>query len=385
MKPDEITAIYFVLALIFACPASLIWGEKRATKNPDKLPFKWGYFQGLCHIIGFATAAMALNSLVNDKNDALLQFICLHGFISGITGIFMLRRNRWWWITGILFSLNPLYWIVNGIYLSNRWEEMREEARAKKTARRKKDFPEIVYLRTGENESGPYHKDQVNKKWNASEITADVNYRGVEESEWKPLHAYFQSAKKPWSIGRIAKWGVLSLLCTFALWLIAIIVASSYDEWHTYRANRPQIQKSFCGFKLGDKREDVLFFHGKPTDPNENDFMSQKRWFYEDSNYSTEKSLTLIEFANERIHLIAYASDGSYYRTPEIMGFKAGSNYEEIIEKLGGPSFIATSKDGLERVLYYDHWNAYFVLEKARVTIYGIYDSTKGRPDWAKN
>jgi hypothetical protein len=380
MDPDEITAIYFVLALIFACPVSLIWGGKWATINPDKLPFKWGYFQGSCHIIGFASAAMALNSLVNDKNDALLKFICLHGFISGITGIFMLRRNRWWWIAGILFSLNPLYWIVNGIYLSNRWGEMREEVRAKKLARGKKYFPEIVYLQTGENESGPYHKDQVTKKWNASEITADVNYRGVEESEWKPLHAYFQSAKKPWSIWRIAKWGVLSLLCTFALWLIALIVASSYNEWHIYRANRPKIQKSFCGFELGNKRDDVLFFHGKPVS-NESNFMSQTRWLYEDVNYSKEKSLTVIEFENERIYTITYASDKSDYDTPEIMGFKQGSNYEEIIKKLGNPSLITTSKDGLERMLYYDNWNAYFVLEKAQVTFYGIYDSTKARPE----
>lgn len=124
-----------------------------------------------------------------------------------------------------------------------------------------------------------------------------------------------------------------------------------------------------------------------PTEdiPNENDFMSQKFWFYEDSNYSTEKSSILIEFENEKIYSVTYTSNRSDYDTPEIMGFKQGSNYEEIIKKLGDPSFIATSKDGLERVLYYDNWNAYFVLGKARVTIYGIYDSTKGRPDWAKD
>ncbi len=88
----------------------------------------------------------------------------------------------------------------------------------------------------------------------------------------------------------------------------------------------------------------------------------------------------------DRRHLnIIHASDKSYYETPEIMGFKQGSSYEEIIKKLGDPSFISTSKDGLERILYFDNWNTFFDLTKGCVTIYGIYDSTKGRPDWAKD
>lgn len=385
MDPNEIPAISFVLALIFAWPLSHTLGEKWATKNPDKLPFKWGYFQGLCSIIGFATSAMALKMLVDDRNDALLQIFSLHGFITGIAGIFMLKRNRWWWIPGILFSLNPFYWIVNGIYLSNRWKEMREEAKAKKPARRKNDIPEIVYLKTGENESGPYHKDQITKKWNASEITSDVNYRGAEESEWQPLITYFQSAKKPWSIGRIAKWSFVSLLCTFALWVMVVLAVEGYNEWKIYRANRPQIQNSFCGFKLGDKREDVLFFHGKPENSNEGNFMTETGWFYKNTSYSDEYSITAVNFKNERISFIVYDTNKDYYETPEIMGFKKGSDYKEIIEKLGSPSIIENSKDGLKRILYYDNWNAFFLLEKAEVQIYGIYDSTKGRPDWSKD
>jgi hypothetical protein len=197
MNSNEIPALFFTLSLIFACPVSLILGEKWANKNPDKRPFKWGYFQGLCSFIGFVTAAIAFKSLIDNKNDGIMQFFCLHGIVSGISGIFMLQRNRWWWIPGILFSLNPLYWIINGMYLLNRWGEMREEARAKKTGRREKDFPEIVYLKKGENETGPYHKNQIDEKWNTCEITADVNYRGVEESTWKPLITHFHPAKKP--------------------------------------------------------------------------------------------------------------------------------------------------------------------------------------------
>jgi len=111
--------------------------------------------------------------------------------------------------------------------------------------------------------------------------------------------------------------------------------------------------------------------------------MSKKSWTYKNTNYSNEESETMIAFLNEKIKFIAYSSDKAYYENPEIMGFRKGSDYNEIIKKLGNPSIVETSKDGLARMLYYDNWNAFFLLEKAQVTIYGIYDSTKGRPDWS--
>jgi hypothetical protein len=164
---------------------------------------------------------------------------------------------------------------------------------------------------------------------------------------------------------------------------MAVLAVEGYNEWISYHANRPRTQNSFCSFKLGDKREDVLFFHGKPCDSNESNFMSKKSWTYKNTNYSNEESETMIAFLNEKIKFIAYSSDKAYYETPEIMGFRKGSDYNKIIKKLGNPSIIETSKDGLARILYYDNWNAFFLLEKAQVTVYGVYDSTKGRPDWS--
>ena len=45
------------------------------------------------------------------------------GFIivNTILNILILRYNKYAFLIATILSLNPLYWIINGIYLKNRW------------------------------------------------------------------------------------------------------------------------------------------------------------------------------------------------------------------------------------------------------------------------
>ena len=41
--------------------------------------------------------------------------------INTILNILILRYNKYAFLIATILSLNPLYWIINGIYLKNRW------------------------------------------------------------------------------------------------------------------------------------------------------------------------------------------------------------------------------------------------------------------------
>ena len=318
-------------------------------------------------------ATLALIGLSKNKNDGLLQFLCIFGIIHGISGIFMLRRNRWWWIIGILITVNPILWIANVIYLSNRWREMHSEARKKSPKKRSKVvFPALLFLRQQENESGPYHWDQVTAKWNSSEITADVLFRESSDEEWKPLLPYFASIKKPWTFGRVVKRSILILLGVIALWLGACLVIVACDNWEKVRSSRPKIQNSIAGVSLREDSDEILFAHGEPYEKKE------EGWIYHKEHYGSYSYSFLVVFKGN--HVAWVIVDGGANATG-LMGFNTGSAYEDVLNRLGSPSMIINSKDKLSRILYYDKWNSLFMFTKAQLNGYGIYDSENGRPD----
>lgn len=49
------------------------------------------------------------------------------GIMLCLLSMMMYRRNRWAWLIAVIIQVNPIGWIVNGIYLKNRWAEMRDK------------------------------------------------------------------------------------------------------------------------------------------------------------------------------------------------------------------------------------------------------------------
>lgn len=373
MDSTEIRTIYILFVVILALPISWNIGARWEAKNPEKLPFKWGYFQSICSILGIVMAVLALIGLSENENSGTLQFLSVFGIAHGIAGIFMLRRNRWWWIIGILLTLNPIFWIANGIYLSNRWREMHSEARKKSPEKRSKVvFPALLFLRQQENEAGPYHWDQVIAKWNSSEITADVLFRESVDEEWKPLLPYFASIKKPWTFGRVVKRSILILLGVIALWLGACLVSVAYDNWEKVRSSRSKIQNSFAGLSLRGDSDEILFTHGEPYEKKE------ERWIYHEEYCGSYSHSFLVVFTGNHVAWVICTGGAN---APDLMGFNTGSAYGDVLNRLGSPSMIINSKDKLSRIIYYDKLNSLFIFTKAQLDGYGIYDSENGRPD----
>jgi len=121
----------FLWGVVIACAlvaAGLAnsWDKKLHEKSPDVMPFKWGYFVAWMGII--TGVVMAFLSFRNQalwyrKSDVDLVWgvICL-----GYAWIhyFMLQRHRLAWVVGVILHFNPVAWIINAIYIKNRWSEM---------------------------------------------------------------------------------------------------------------------------------------------------------------------------------------------------------------------------------------------------------------------
>jgi hypothetical protein len=127
MVPDYtmLQGLVLIYALVVAWPIAHTRGKEWRKDHPDKLPFKWGHFQSvICmgHLMGVVFFA-------HGAEGALFAVWML---AIAVCGFYMSRRHRWAWVVGTLLSMNPVLWVVDGIYLKNRWAEMREEAAGEK-------------------------------------------------------------------------------------------------------------------------------------------------------------------------------------------------------------------------------------------------------------
>lgn len=116
-EADGLIAIGLLLILLVGLPLS-IWRKRR---NPDKLPFTWGYLQSFS---GCACLLMVPFVLTDAREGLLVAMLLL---IPGICGVFMYRRHRWAWIVGTVLGFNLITYIINFVYLKNRWKEMAGE------------------------------------------------------------------------------------------------------------------------------------------------------------------------------------------------------------------------------------------------------------------
>jgi len=80
-----------------------------------ELGFGWWKFSGWATLI-IGTIYLATVGLSEYK---VIGFILL--ILNIWLGIAILTLSRWAFLIGTIASLNPILWIINGIYLKNRW------------------------------------------------------------------------------------------------------------------------------------------------------------------------------------------------------------------------------------------------------------------------
>lgn len=121
--------------------------ESTTSDAPLELGFRWWTFSGWAHLIG-----NTLLILANARDLGGLTFILLVANIA--LGIWILKYSRIAFTIATVLTINPIFWIINGIYLRNRWSHpvVLENQEKNKT-----DEMEVKHLESAEQRhaSGP--------------------------------------------------------------------------------------------------------------------------------------------------------------------------------------------------------------------------------------
>jgi hypothetical protein len=101
--------------LIVPVVAAFILNRRFRERNPEKRPYRWGYYFSMMAFVG----GLLLGRLL----DLGLMGVIGCGLIYGILAWFFAQRRPWAWIALSILSFNPIAWIINAIYLWKRWGE----------------------------------------------------------------------------------------------------------------------------------------------------------------------------------------------------------------------------------------------------------------------
>ena len=102
-------------ALILPIIAAFVLNRRFRERNPDKRPYRWGYYFCMMAFIG--------GLLLGRFLDFGLTGVIVCGVLYGLLAWFFAQRCHWAWIALTVLSFNPIAWIINAIYLRKRWAE----------------------------------------------------------------------------------------------------------------------------------------------------------------------------------------------------------------------------------------------------------------------
>lgn len=140
-------------------------------------------------------------------------------------------------------------------------------------------------------------------------------------------------------------------------------------SWAHYAyANRIVPVETFMDLTVKDTQDDIKFKKGKP-EPGSTDGV----WAYADKDGNWDY---IVRFQKQKVRAVIYVGTCTYCNN--LYGLGIGTPYNVIVEKLGEPSSVLSSKDGLDRYVSFDKTNLVFRLAQGKVVGFGMYDATMG-------
>lgn len=170
------------------------------------------------------------------------------------------------------------------------------------------------------------------------------------------------------------RWNWKLIGTRFILGLISVVILIGGCVWlkNTYD-NRVITLNEFLGINLADTGSDIKFKKGVPLASNDH------QWIFNDTDGNP--SVTVL-FKDEQVKAVIYTGGCGYCNNVAQIGI--GSSYDEVILKLGKPTYISESKDSLTRLVSFDETHLVFHVEKGKVIAYGIYNPQIGRIEFSK-
>jgi hypothetical protein len=162
------------------------------------------------------------------------------------------------------------------------------------------------------------------------------------------------------------KWRQVLIRAVLGVIVLAGVTTVCLFGYSSYQ-NRIVSISEFLGVKLSDKKADVKFKKGTSPSPDES-FLAYKD---KDGNWEL-----VVRFRNEKVRMVEYVGVCSYCN--HLNGLGIGTSYDAVLEKLGEPTLVSTSNDGLMRLLSFSKTNQFFQLAEGKVIGFGIYDPSTG-------
>ena len=175
--------------------------------------------------------------------------------------------------------------------------------------------------------------------------------------------ALYIATKDRWNWKKIILWPVLAITGLSILGGIGLYIYSKMSE-------RPSVQNSFWDIPLHSTKEDVKYLKGVPTNKQYGD----DNWTYKVKGYLERESVFWVSFKDNKIRFVLCWGDPSAY----LQGIGVGSNYSSIINKFGKTSFVFRSEDELTRLLSFEKYKVFFMVEQNEVIAYGMYNPRFG-------
>ncbi len=119
MMPGIFEIIIILIMVLLPYLVAKKLNTKLQQKNPNYKSFVWGYFIGISNIIW---GILLILVLMDTKSLDLIVSIFM--LIPIILGYFTVKRNKTLFIALTVLSINPIIWIINWIYIKNRWDEL---------------------------------------------------------------------------------------------------------------------------------------------------------------------------------------------------------------------------------------------------------------------
>lgn len=149
------------------------------------LSFRWWKIYGWLGLVVGVPYSIVMGFSSHSLSGLFFLLAILTGFIS----VFILQYNRAAFLWATILSLNPLLWIINGVYLKNRWNH---PAVLEGSLKIKESVPEIKPTEKSEA------KDSVPQPITRSVVPSDDDFRlageevdrgDYEKGLWERLYA----------------------------------------------------------------------------------------------------------------------------------------------------------------------------------------------------
>lgn len=125
---NSIVVFICIICSLAALSLAFDHADALKKKEPNLKPYTWGYFVGWSGVLtGGALALVFAYGVTQSRRDvaAAYMFFSLWAALAAIFSYLIVRRSKLGWIVGTLLSLNILFWIINAVYVTRRWSELK--------------------------------------------------------------------------------------------------------------------------------------------------------------------------------------------------------------------------------------------------------------------